>query len=158
MGDGEAHGSHPCVCLLFSSFQPLSCRGGTRFTLPFVCWAQPCQGRAGMVVQLPRTPSPPPLLVVPRTGMGRAARAAGWAVASKHPSAGASLAREHGLTLTAENPCLAEARDSWGSIFYPVILAFWTDGKSTELGAHPPDCTCELSGQSSSPHTHTLRK
>ena len=52
---------------------------------------------------------------------------------------------EHGLTLTPENPCLAEARDSWGSIFYPVILAFWTDGKSTELGAHPPDCTCELS-------------
>ena len=59
------------------------------------------------------------------------------------------------LTLTPENPCLAEARDRWGSIFYPVILAFWTDGKSTELGAHPPNCTCELS-DNHPPRTHTL--
>lgn len=44
-----------------------------------------------MVVQLPTPPSPPPLLVFPQTGMGRAARAAGWAVASEHPRAGASL-------------------------------------------------------------------
>ena len=81
----------PVCAFSFSSFWPLSCRGGTGFTLPFVFWAQPCQGRVGTVVQLPRPPSPPPLLVFPQTGMGRAARAAGRA-ASEHPRAGASLA------------------------------------------------------------------
>lgn len=82
------------------SFPPSSASAagaGTRFTLPFVRWAELCQGRVGTVAQLPQPPSPPPLLVFPQAGMQRAARA----VASEHQRDGASLlerARTDGQT------------------------------------------------------------
>lgn len=122
-GSGKPHNSPSFyVCLPFFSFQPLSCRGGTGFTLPFVSWAEPCQGRVEMVAQLPQPPSPPPLLIFPRAGMGKAAWEAGCLKGPGHP-----CLAEHGLKFRPKNPLLADTGVSWESILNSVISVSWTD-------------------------------
>lgn len=97
------------------SFPPSSASAagaGTRFTLPFVRWAELCQGRVGTVAQLPQPPSPPHCSsshkLACRGPHGQ------WRVNIK--GTGHPCLREHGQTdrrkLRPEKPLLAAAGDS----------------------------------------------
>lgn len=103
--------------------QPLSCRGGDKIHFALCVLGRAVPGTGGNSCPAAPATSLPPLLPCPQVGMGRAAKCV---AASRHQSAGASLAGRTRLKLRPENPLLAESGDSWGSVLKPVVSVPWT--------------------------------
>lgn len=93
LGSGKPHSGHYPL----PAPSPSAAQSRTRFILPFVCWAKPCQGRVGMAVQLPQSSSLPLLASFPQASSHKAAQATGLAEASGCQKAGVSQAAGLGI-------------------------------------------------------------